>query len=64
VGKISGGIGASNLLKDNIEKLCLEVWQEESQVYTQVDKLCGRTLSHFVDCIRKNRRSIYSRENQ
>jgi hypothetical protein len=63
VGKISGRIGPSNLLKDSIEKLCLEGWQEASQVCTQVDKFYGGTLSHFVDCIRKNERLIYSREN-
>jgi hypothetical protein len=52
--KISGGIGPLNLLKDNVENLCLEGWQEASQVCMQVDKFCGTTLSHFVDFIRKN----------
>ena len=60
MGKISGGIGPLNLLKDNVEKLCLEGWKEASQVCTRVDKFCGRTLSHFMDCIRKNGRSISS----
>jgi hypothetical protein len=64
MGKILGGIGPSNLLKESIEKLCLEGWQEALQVFMQVDKFCGRTLSHFVDCIRKNGWSISSRENQ
>jgi hypothetical protein len=64
VGNCSGGIGPLNLLKDSIENLCLEGWQEASQFFTQVDKFCGRTLSHFVDSIRKNGRSISSRENQ
>jgi hypothetical protein len=64
MGKSSGGIGPSNLLKDSVEKLCLEGWKEASKVFTQVDKFCGRTLSHFMDCIRKNGRSISSRENQ
>jgi hypothetical protein len=63
MGKRSGGIGPSNLLKDIVENLFLEGWQEASQVCTQVDKFCGRTLSHFMDCIRKNRWSISSREN-
>ena len=63
MGKISGGIGPSNLLKDSVEKLCLEGWQEALQVCTLVDKFYGRTLSHFVDCIRKNGRLISSRKN-
>jgi hypothetical protein len=63
VGKILGGIGPSNLLKENVENLFLEGCQEALQVCTQVDKFYGRTLSHFVDCIRKNGWSISSREN-
>jgi hypothetical protein len=62
--KILGGIGPSDLLKDSVENLCLEVWQEVSQVFTQVDKFCGRILSHFMDCIRKNGWLISSRENK
>jgi hypothetical protein len=64
MGKISGGIGPLNLLKDSVENLCLEGWKEASQVFMQVDKFFGRTLSHFVDCIRKNGWSISSKENQ
>jgi hypothetical protein len=64
MGKSSGGIGPLNFVKEIVEKLCLEGWQEASQVFMQVYKFCGRTLSHFVDCIRKNEWSISSRENQ
>ena len=53
-----------SLWKNSEDKLCLEDWKEASQVCKQVEKFCARTLSHFVDCIRKNRRSISSRENQ
>jgi hypothetical protein len=55
MGKSLGMIAPSNLSKDNVETLCLEGWKEASQVCTQVDKFYGRTLSHLVDCIRKNR---------
>jgi hypothetical protein len=53
----------SNLLKDSAEKLCLEGWQEASQVCTQVDEFCGGILSHFADFIRRNGRSEFSEEN-
>jgi hypothetical protein len=38
-----------SLLKNSADKLCLEGLQEVSQVYAQVNKFRGGTLSHFVD---------------
>jgi hypothetical protein len=46
---------ALDLLKDSAEKLCLEGWQEASQVCTQVDEFSGGTLGHSQESSKKKR---------
>jgi hypothetical protein len=44
---------ALDLLKDSVEKLCLEGWQEASQVCMQVDEFHGGMLGHSQESSKK-----------
>jgi hypothetical protein len=51
-----------NSLKDKRRKDSIGSLREASQVCEQVNESRGEILRHFVDCIRKKRRSKSSKE--